>query len=136
MKRNFLFPFVFLLMTLPALVNAQTSPDPVIYQDWKFLGENPQQIEIEYRIIKCSDTPQVHLFIFNENGVDKTVQLSIEITNKDDNQKVTSDFTFLAGRMKMYKALCDSDASLESLKINVPTGYNPANLSVKITFKP
>ena len=123
-------------MTLPCLVNAQTSPDPVIYKDWQFLGENPQQIEIEYRIIKCTDTPQLHLFIFNENIVDKTVQLSIEITNKDDNQKVTLDLTFLADKMKMYKALCDSDASLESLKLNIPVGYNPANLSVKITFKP
>ena len=136
MKRKFLYSFVILLLTLPCLVNAQSSPEPVIYQDWKFLGENPQQLEIEYRIIKCTDTPQLHLFIFNENIVDKTVQLLVEITNKDDNQKVTLEVTFLADKMKMYKALCDSDTSLDALKLNIPIGYNPANLSVKITFKP
>ena len=87
MKRNFIYSFVILLMTLPCLVNAQSSPEPVIYQDWKFLGENPQQIEIEYRIIKCSTITQVHLYLFNENPVEKTILLTVEITNNDDNQK-------------------------------------------------
>ena len=136
MKRKFLYSFVILLLTLPCLVNAQSSPEPVIYQDWKFLGENPQQIEIEYRIIKCSTIPQVHLYLFNENPVEKTVLLTVEITNNDDNQKITKEVTFKAALGGMFKALCDSDASLDALKVDVPSGYNPANLTVKITLKP
>ena len=136
MKRKLFYSFIALLLGLPALVHAQTPAGPVIYTNWIPLPENSQNIEIEYRVIKCDAIAQVHIFLFNETMSDKNVQLTVEITNNDSNEKITKDISFQTSKLSMYKALCESDASLNALKVDLPAAYNPANVTVKITIKP
>ena len=136
MKRKILYSLIVMLLALPALVKAQAPASPVIYKEWTPFGEQGNEIEVEYRVIKCVDVNQIHLFLFNENNLDKNLQFSIEITNVDNNEKYTKEISFQATKFKMYKPLCDSDASLDALKINIPASFNPANLTLKITFKP
>lgn len=136
MKRKILFSILVLLMVVPAITQAQSPASPVVYTNWTPLPENSINVEVEYRVIKCDAVAQVHLFLFNENNVDKLVQLIVEITNNDDQQKITKEVSFQTTKFTMYKALCESDASLNALKLDLPAAYNPANISIKVTIKP
>lgn len=133
MKRKLLIALVAILMSLPALTKAQS---PVIYKDWEMIIESPTLLDISYRVIKCDAANQVHLMVFNENSIDQTAHFELEFTNKDNGEKFSKEINFSCTKATVYKALCESDTAMDSLKINLPANFNPAGLTVKLTFKP
>lgn len=135
MKRKLLHLLLAIILVLPSIIYAQAKTDPVIYKDWTPFGEQGNEIEVEYRVIKCNDVNQIHLFIFNENVTDKNVQFTLEITDATANQKFSKDISFQTQKLTMYKSECNSDGNLAALKFNLPANYNPSNLTLKITFK-
>ena len=124
-----------LLMGIGA--SAQNLPArDIVYKDWQMLGESNDHIDVSARIAKCgNNAAQVHLFIFNESTSNQTTKFSIEITNLADGKKFTKEVTYATERAKIYKALCDSDAAMNALKITLPSGYDPSNLEIDIAFK-
>lgn len=132
MKRKFLVPLIAILMALPAITKAQS---PVIYKEWALLGESKTFLDVSYRIIKCTSVVQIHLNVFNESPNDQTATFDVEVTNNSDGLKFTKTITHSLKLATMYKADCDSDSSLEDLKIDLPNGYDPTNITTKITFK-
>jgi hypothetical protein len=124
-----------MLLSTQFVLQAQTT-NPTIYKDWSFLGESSDHFDVEYRVIKCAATPQVHLFVFNEDPNARVLKFDIEITNNADGQKFTKSITLNAGAAEMYRADCSTDNPvLNSLKVDLPAAYDPANILVKITFK-
>ncbi len=136
MKRKFFYSFIVLMLALPSLSKAQSADTTVIYKEWALVGESKTFLDVSYRIIKCTNVNQVHLFIFNENPADQTANFEVEITNTSDGQKFTKDISFAAKKASMNKAECNSDSSLDSLKLDLPSAYDPTKITVKITFKP
>ncbi len=135
MKRKFLYAVIAALVALPGLTKAQSPAEPVIYSNWEMLIESTTLIDISYRVIKCETTPQVHLMIFNENSIDQTAHFEIEISNGTTGEKFTKEINFAAKKATVFKALCESDSSLDPLKINLPANYDPGAIKIKITFK-
>lgn len=136
MKQKIVYSLIALLLSLPALVNAQSQGNPVIYKDWEMLVETTNLLDVSYRVIKCDSANQIHLLIFNENVMDQNAHFDMEITNNDTGEKYTKEISFAATKATVYKAMCDSDASLDKLRFNIPANFNPNNLTVKISFKP
>lgn len=135
MKRKILYSLFIVIMSLPVCVKAQTSGTPLIYKDWETLMESNTQLDVSYRVIKCTSVKQVHLMILNENIVDQTANFMLEITNNNDGTKFSKEIIFETKKVTLYKAECDSDNSLDKLKIDLPETYDPQNLTVKVTFK-
>lgn len=135
MKRKIIYSILVMVMALPTIMKAQSPSTPVIYKEWALLGESKTQMDVSYRVIKCTTINQVHLFIFNENPADQTAIFDVEITNNSDGLKFTKSINYALKSAMMYKAECDSDASFDALKLDLPSSYDPTNLTVKITFK-
>lgn len=114
---------------------AQTT-EPQVYKEWQMLDESKTMIDVSYRVLKCSETNQIHLMIFNENVIDQNAQFSLEVTDETSGQKLVKDFDFATTKATMYKADCSNNTLLSALKFALPSDYDPAKLSVKLTFKP
>lgn len=127
-----------LSLFLSVSLSAATSNSPkeeVVYKNWDKLGESSNHIDVFARVIKCTNTAQVHLMVFNESAIDQVSKFSIEITNTADNQKTTKEVSFSTTKATIYKADCNSDAAMESLKIDLPAGYDPSKVTITINFK-
>lgn len=121
-------------ITFSAL-SAQTS-EPQVYKEWQMLEESKTMIDVSYRVLKCSETNQIHLMVFNENVMDQNARFSLEVTEEVSGQKLVKDFDFAATKATMYKADCSNNTLLGALKFDLPSNYDPTKLSVKLTFKP
>ncbi|KAF0242729.1 MAG: hypothetical protein FD136_97 [Chitinophagaceae bacterium] len=135
MKTSLLKLFIAVLLALPAMSNAQTPGNPVIYKDWEMIVESLTLIDVSYRSIKCVSTNQVHLMIFNENSKPQKALFDLEITDVATGEKFTKEINFDCATATVYKALCESETALDPLKINLPTNFNPSAITVKVTFK-
>ena len=135
MKRKVLLALIIMIMAAPAISYAQAPVAPVIYKDWESLEESLTHIDVSYRVIKCASVNQIHLLVFNENITDQTAHFEIEITNKSNGLKFTKEISYAMLKATIYKAECDSDSSLDKLKIDLPSSYDPNDLTVKITYK-
>jgi len=124
-----------LLITAPSIVKAQTQSNPVIYKDWESLEESLTQIDVSFRVIKCTTIPQIHLLVFNENSTDQNAHFELEIINTSNGVSFKKEINYAATKATIYKAECDSDISLDKLKIDLPSNYDPSNIKVKITYK-
>lgn len=133
MKR--LLASVGLLLTLSFFTELGAQTNPVIYKDWTVLGESKTQIDVSYRVLKCTTVPQVHLFLFNENPNEQTADFELEIIDGVTEKKVVKHIVFKLEKGGISQANCESDASLNALKINLPDGYDPLTVSFKLTFK-
>ena len=116
-------------------LKAQSQSEPVVYKGWTMLGESKTLVDVSYRIIKCGSTAQIHLSIFNENPKDQVTQFELEFTDATRVKKDPKAVSFSLKAAKIYKALCDSDTSLDTLKIDLPADLDPATVEVRITFK-
>ncbi len=124
-----------LLFTVSCFTELGAQTNPVVYKDWTVLGESKTQIDVSYRVLKCSTVPQVHLFLFNENPNEQTADFELEITDGATENKVVKHIVFKLEKGGISQASCISVASLDALKIDLPTGYNPLTVSFKLTFK-
>ncbi len=106
------------------------------YKGWLFVGESKNHVDVSARIVKCSEASaaQVHLFIFNEGSESNDIRFSITVTDVESSKSFTTDINHKVERAMMLRALCDNDKSLNDLKINLPAGYNPNNLTISINF--
>jgi hypothetical protein len=134
MRKLFLLLLFFSAITVS---NAQSRPETTrdeIIKEWAFLGESKTQLDVSYRVIKCSGTGEVHIQIFNENPKDQVARFDIEITNTDGT-KFTKEITYSVDKAAIVQPACDSEPYLNDLKISVPANYDLQNLKVKIIFK-
>ncbi|NCT95360.1 MAG: hypothetical protein GXC72_13110 [Chitinophagaceae bacterium] len=105
-----------------------------VYKNWTMLAESDKLLDVSYRIVKCGNAPQLHLSVFNENVMDQETKFTLEISSGD--QHFSKSFTFSAKKLTLYKANCNSDASLNVLKLDLPAGYDPENIKIKFSFQP
>ena len=94
MKRKVLFPFVFLLLTLPSLVKAQAQPtSATVYQPWTKLGESITMMDVSGQVVRChpDSSAQLHLNVFNESSLDQLAHFTIRLTNPVTLEQVTKE---------------------------------------------
>ena len=127
-----------LLLFIPAMtfLKAQSRPETKdeVIKEWAFLGESKTQLDISYRVIKCSGAGEIHLQIFNENPNDQTARFEISVVNPDG-ESFTRRIAFSVERAAIVQPDCNSEGTLKDLKISVPSGYDLTGLKVKIVFK-
>jgi len=126
----FLLSFSFSLQAMP-----YQPKEEVVYKNWDKLGESSNHVDVFARVIKCTSVSQVHLMIFNESSVDQVSKFVIEVTNPATQQKFTKEVSYSTVKAAIYKAECNSDASTNALKIDLPEGYDPAQVKIAIEFK-
>jgi hypothetical protein len=131
-----------LFMVLPIVVvlhmasslgaSAQTS-----IKGWTSGGESAAHIDVTYQIVKCSSTgnAELHLQLFNEKTAADTAKLNVLIADAALGQSFTTPVTKSLGVMEMLTAECGSTA-LSNFKIAIPAAYDPAAVTVTITFIP
>lgn len=128
-----------LLLFTPAItfLKAQSASETTkseVIKEWAFLGESKTFLDVSYRVVKCGGSGQVHIQIFNENPNDQVANFEIEIANPDG-VKFSKKITFSVQKARIVQPDCDSDTSLNDLKIAVPSDYDLNTLRVKIIFK-
>ena len=109
--------------------------EETVYKNWDKIGESNNHIDVFARVIKCTSANQVHLMVFNESAIDQVSKFVIEVTNPATQQKFTKEVSFSTVKASIYKAECNSDASTNALKIDLPEGYDPAQVKIAIEFK-
>lgn len=113
--------------------SAQGQNTSMVYKDWSLLGEDTAHIDISYRVVLCDmmSGPAIHLKLFNENPVLKETNFSITITNGS-----TGATSVTQHSIELAPAVIDAgECGVNSpYVIPVPTGYDPANISLTITF--
>jgi hypothetical protein len=119
---------------LKAQSKTETATKDEVIKEWAFIGESKTQLDVSYRVVKCSGSGQVHLQIFNENPNNQVGKFQISIQN-GDSEKFTKDITFSVDRAAIVQPDCNSEGALTDLKIAVPANYDLNNLRVKIVFK-
>lgn len=140
-KSTILQKILFVLLLLVVNLNVASAQDQgqgqggVIYKDWLHIAERPDYVDVSARIIKCdnSNTNQVHFFIFNEGAENSNVKFTVTITNLKTNESFSKEVTHKVDRAVMLRAMC-GDETLNDLKVDIPNGYDPTNISISITF--
>ncbi len=134
-KLLFLLGLLFSTTIFSSNVFAQEVSETV-YKDWLFVGESKNHVDVSARIVKCSEASatQVHLFIFNEGSASNDIRFTITVTDVESSKSFTTAINHKVETAEMLRALCDNDKSLSDLKINLPAGYNPNNLTISINF--
>ena len=107
--------------------------DPAVHSEWVALEESPKLIDVSYRVITCTGAnPEIHFNVFNENASAQSLSFSLEITDNGSGNKTTVSVTNLSlSSAEMRIASCDA---YPELKIAVPDGFNPSNLSLHISY--
>ena len=118
----------------PFLVFAQLNSSEVVYKEWSMLGESNTHVDVFYRVIKCTSTNQIHLFVFNESPKDQTASFVVDIANASG-KKLSRTITLPLAKAGMYRATCEDNKSLKALKLDLPKEYEPGSFTVKISFK-
>lgn len=133
-RRLFLvLPIIVVLLLASGIgAHAQTS-----IQGWTIGGESAVHIDVAYQIVKCSPTgnAELHLQVFNEKTEADIAKFNVVIADAALGQSFNTLVTKSLANMEMLIADCGSTA-LNDLKIAIPTAYNPAALTVTITFIP
>lgn len=131
--------FLALAFTLCVFVfsetKAQNNPNTV-YKEWVMLGESATHVDISCRIVKCGlTTPnQLHLAVFNESASAQTTNMTIVVKNNATNASFSTPVSYSSAAAAIVKADCSSSTSTNALKIDLPAGYDPNNITVTVTF--
>ncbi len=139
-----IFKLLLLVCTFSLAFSTQSSAQlPVpsepekTFQNWTMIGESRTLIDVYYRVLQCGNKTQVHFFVFNENTMDQTAKFSIDLMDGNGAKVMTKTYNIAAKKLTMYKALCGgTDEVLNSLKVDLPEGVDPAKVTAKITFQP
>lgn len=105
-----------------------------IFKDWIMLLETNDHVEISSRIVQCElgGDKQIQLMVFNE-GEAKNIRFTLTVLNPDNKNTFSKEIIINTSRGQMLIATCDkTDKSLNDLKINLPSDYNPENLTVTV----
>lgn len=135
-RKNMLLAFALMLCVFVfSETKAQNNPN-TIYKEWVMLGESATHVDVSCRIVKCGlTTPnQIHLSVFNESASAQTTNMTIVVKNNATNTSFSTQISYTSAVAALVKADCSSSTSTNSLKIDLPAGYDPNNLTVTITF--
>lgn len=113
-----------------------SNPPKVIFKSWIAVAESSNHIDVSYCVVKCGiNTPnQVFISLFNENPTPQTVNMTVIIKNNSNDESFTSTISYNAGAAKLVKPDCSVNEATSALKINLPQGYDPENISVTVNF--
>lgn len=108
---------------------------PTFDQGWTILEESANQVDVSFAVVQCTaGSSEIHLHVFNENPTAQVVSFTIELTNPSDGATATHTVTNLSLTLgQMIQAECGSTAN-SNLKFAVPSGFDPAALTVDITY--
>jgi hypothetical protein len=125
----------FICLGLTHFVQAQNQPK-ITHKSWTSLGETSNRIDVSYSVVKCDlgSPNQVLISILNENATAQNLSMTLLIKNNSNNVSFSSTITFSAGAAAMVKPDCSVSTATAPLKITLPAGYNPADLTVTATF--
>ena len=130
---------VVMLAILSSWVSMGQSPsdNTVVYQNWKMLGESPTHYEVSGRVVKChpDSTVQLHLEVFNEGVGSQACHFKITIINPVTKEQIVKEVNYTLGVGESIKPSCDN-ADRQSLRFNIPSGWNPETLEFTVTFIP
>lgn len=130
--RKLILATVFLCCLSLGGLFAQAPVDPAVIQDWKFLGEAPTSVDIDYRVVQCGAQPEIHLLVFNEYTDAQTLRFSLKISS--GNRHFNKDYTVSLPLGAMYIGECNATGDLAQYGFTLPKGYDPKDLKVEIKF--
>lgn len=135
-KSGRLFAFLALCCAMFMFSNAKAQMGSNAIKDWSALGEASNHIDVAYAIIKCSLTSpaQVHLSLLNENPSNQSLNMTVTVKNNATNASFSTPITFSLNPAALVKPDCTSNTATNALKINIPAGYDPNQLTVSVTF--
>jgi hypothetical protein len=116
------------------IVNAQTS-DPIVIKEWNMLAESKTRIDVSYRIVKCDSVIQIHFMVFNESPNDQSLEFDLTVTGSTEEQTFTKNIKYAAMKAAIVRASCDNNDAYKVLKVTIPAGYDPTQLTLKVNFK-
>jgi len=110
---------------------------PVIHQDWTSFEESSKFLDVAYCIVQCTPTSKalIHLELMNENH--NVTHTTFVLHIKDVGTGQTKDVTvsnYNIPYMHIHRPEC-TNADYQDLRIEVPSGFNPADLTLEITYK-
>ena len=124
--------FAIIISLLPNIVSAQASAKEIYFKHWTRSIETKEHIDINYRIIQCGiNKPQLHLQVYNESKIDQVIKFQV-IISQENGKYFTTEILLDTKKASSYVAWCDSDLTTDKLKITIPEGYKPEEVSVKI----
>ncbi|MBO3696888.1 hypothetical protein [Roseivirga sp. E12] len=137
--RYALIPFLISLLFFGgpywAQAQSETQTEPEYIQGWTALEEAEFHFDVLYAIVKCSpeSNPMILLNAFNEGGNVKSIGFTLNFTDGKGKtaQHIVEKFDIAFADMQI--ASCDSD-EYKNLKFPVPTGLDPSNLAIEITY--
>lgn len=123
---------VFALLVMSFNLQAQS---PVFHQGWTALEESPNYIDVSYSVMECNGgSPEIFLHVFNENPKAQSVNFTITIVNPATSQSTKYSVKNLQMDVgEMTQAECGSLAN-QNLKVALPKGYDPAKVTLSITY--
>ena len=98
-------------------------------------AESSSHIDVSYRIVKCDPAAnaELHLQVFNEKATADNAKFDVLIADATSGQSFTTSVTKPVALAEMIIADCGTTSNL---KIAIPSAYDPATLTVTITFIP
>ena len=125
----------FLTLALPVSIKAQNTP--IIYQNWKMIGESPTNYEVSALILRChpDSVAQVHIELFNEGIGAQTAHFNLTITSPSNNENIQREISYSMAQGDMIKPLCENN-NHPLLRINFPANWDPAAVIFTLTFIP
>ena len=135
-KKLLAFLFVVLSTMLSTSAIYAQAPTETVYKDWLRAAESANHVDVSTRIVKCDENSpaQVQLFIFNEGSSNPVINMNVTIVNNDGAQSFSTNVIKNVEKGTMIQPTCESNAATDGLKISLPEGYNPSNLTVTVTF--
>jgi hypothetical protein len=107
--------------------------DETVYKDWQVNPESKNEVQVSYRLVKCQGVNQVHLKLVSSNAANQLVEFTVTISNSET-ESITKNVSYSVSNGSATAASCSS-ISLGALKVDMPGGYDPSKVSVKISFK-
>lgn len=125
------------LMVVLHLASATGARAQTIIQGWTFAAESSNHVDVSYSIVKCSPTSdaELHLQIFNEKAATDNAKFNVVIADAALGQSFTTLVNRPLGVAELVSADC-ATTTPSNLRIAVPAAYDPAALTVTITFIP
>jgi hypothetical protein len=128
--RKILISFLSMLLSLSLFAQAN---DETVYKDWQANAESKNEIQVSYRLVKCQGVNQVHLKLVSSSAANQLMEFTVTVSNSET-ESIIKNVSYTVSNGSEIAASC-SAISLGALKVDMPGGYDPSKVSVKITFK-
>ncbi len=113
---------------------AQLPTEPIIFNNWRILGESKDHLDVSFRVIRCDTVNQVQLQIRSESNRDEVLNCNVIIKNLSDGETITRHLSMPVLQFQELKPICGNNTLLPNLKVELPTSFNPMNIATTIHF--